>query len=73
MTKDVPGCSWLMVMDVPVVTAVVAARLAEADAGVADAAAAADAVAGASSRCPHVDAAIVAPGWLQMLVVDVPS
>ena len=62
-----------MVMEVPVVNAVVVG-LAEADAVVAAAAGAdaeaagADADVGASSRCP-VAAAIVAPGWLQMLVV----
>ena len=60
-----------MVMDVPVVTADVAG-LAEADAGVAEAAGA-DAAVVASSRCPCVDAAIVAPGWLQMLEVVVVS
>ena len=59
-----------MVMGVPAVVAVV---VAEADAGVADAAAVANVAAAAvSSRCPCV-ADVVAPGWLQMLAADVES
>ena len=62
-----------MVMDVPDADVVAAGWLAEADADVAGAAVADAAAVVPSCCCCCVDAAIVAPGWLQMLLVDVVS